>query len=488
MNDAVGRVVVFGDGVPAATAALAVSRALGPLEVEVTWIRRRTGVPEHLAIAAPPDIRAFHKLLRIDEAQLIRATPATLRTAEQFVGWSGGEGAFLHAYGDAGAPFHSLPFVQHWTRARRAGLRVALEDFCLAAAAAKQGRLRMEPGAPALHHGYHLDAASYLQLLERGCAAAGVRVITDVAAAALITDGRVHAVEASEERWSADLFVDGDGVLIDAVDPGGNAAAGPYCDREILASAAPLAPVPLYSRVAAHPAGYLTLLPLRDRTAVRLAYSSRHLSDDQAAALLPGLVGLRIMGQGGPGPVTERLRQRPWVGNCVAIGPAAGEPEPLDAALMLALQLAVGQLVLLWPVRRDVMPESAIYNDEIAGQRARIADFTAQHFHLNARQGEPFWDEARARPISPELRAKIDLFAARGKFAHGNHEAHVEDSWALCMAGHGLTPRSSDPQAAGVEEAALMAEFQRQLRETAAAVGGMETHADALARLARPAA
>src|SRR3546814_3982545 len=75
-----------------------------------------------------------------------------------------------------------------------------------------------------------------------------------------------------------------------------------------------------------------------------------------------------------------------------------------------------------------------------------------------------YWDAARAAPISAELAAKIDLFAARGMFAHFNHEAHVEDSWALVMAGHGVTPRSFDPQALLVDDQALMAEFQRQLR------------------------
>ena len=129
------------------------------------------------------------------------------------------------------------------------------------------------------------------------------------------------------------------------------------------------------------------------------------------------------------------------------------------------------------------MPEADIYNEELAGTRARVADFTAQHFRLNARTGEPFWDAARAAPVSAELAAKIDLFAARGMFAHYNHEAHVEDSWALVMAGHGVTPRSFDPQALLTEDQALMAEFQRQLRAVASDVHAMDTHAEALGKM-----
>lgn len=488
MSDAPRTVAVVGGGVAAAMAVLAVARAFGPLGVKVTWLATGETMSRHLAYAAPPDLKAFHRLLRIEEGELLRTTAATLRTAEQFAGWSGDGGAFLHAYGDAGSAFRLLPFIQYWTRARRAGLRVALEDFCLAAAAAKQGRLRTEPGSPALNYGYHLDEVGYARLLSRECATAGVETLPGQVAAPRITDGVIQDVTLSDgERLTADLFIDADGILIDALDPDGAVAADPFCDRTIIASAPPLSPVPVYARAATHSAGYLSLLPLRDSTAIRFAYRSDHLSDEEATAALPSLTGMALLGREEPSSVAAHRRPRPWVGNCIAIGAAAGEPEPLDAAPMLSLQLAVGQLILLWPVRRDAMPEAAIYNDEIAGQQARIADFTAQHFRLNARTGELFWDDARARPVSPELQGKIDLFAARGKFAHGNHEAHVEDGWAMCMTGHGMVPASADLQADRVADDELMAEFQRQLRAVATEVGGMETHAAALARLARAA-
>jgi tryptophan halogenase len=176
------------------------------------------------------------------------------------------------------------------------------------------------------------------------------------------------------------------------------------------------------------------------------------------------------------------VRSRPWLGNVVAVGPAGGDAPALDGGELLLLQLAIAQLVLLWPIDRTAMPEADIYNEEIAGAWARVTDFTAQHFRLN-RRAEPFWDAARAAPISAELASKIDLFAARGMFAHFNHEAHVEDSWALVMAGHGVVPRSFDPQASLVDDQALMAEFQRQLRAVATDVHAMETHADALRRM-----
>ena len=243
-------------------------------------------------------------------------------------------------------------------------------------------------------------------------------------------------------------------------------------------------PLPLYSRVAAHSAGWLTMIPLANRTAIEFCYDGRLLSDADAPAALSAAIG-RPVDSAPPASLATAARPRPWIGNVVAVGRAAGAAPALDGAELLLLQLAIAQLVLLWPIDRAAMPEADIYNEELAGTRARVGDFTAQHFRLNARVGEPYWDAARTAPVSDELASKIDLFAARGMFAHFNHEAYVEDSWALVMAGHGVVPRSFDPQALLVDEQALMAEFQRQLRAVASEVHAMETHAEALRRIRR---
>jgi tryptophan halogenase len=482
----VERVAVYGGGVAAPMAALAIARAFGRLGTKVSWIDTGEIPSPHAALVGLPDLAAFHRLLGIGDAALIEGASATLNMGQQFAGWSGGEGAFLHAYGDAGTPFAMLPFVQHWTRARQAGLGVALEGFCLAAAAAKEGRTgeaRDPATGQAVKHGWHLNAAGYAGLLRAACEGAGVTILPGAGVQPFADDGKLHRLELADgQAVTADLFVDTDGRLIELLDPQGATKDGTFCDRLIRGSAASLDPLPLYSRVTAYPAGWVTVMPLANRLAAEIAYDSRYLSDSEAGVVLAQVAG-RSIETGEVEAISGMARMQPWVANCIAIGRAAGDTPLLDGAELLLLQLAVAQLVLLWPIDRMAMPEADIYNEELAGSRARVDDFAAQHFRLNARKGEPFWDAARAAPISRELTAKLALFAARGMFAHGNHEAHVEDSWALCMAGHGVVPRSFDPQASLVEDQALMVEFQRQLRAVAAEVQGMETHARALARI-----
>ncbi len=452
-------VAVRGGGIAAPMVALAIARAYGRLGVDVTWYDSGVVPPPHAALAAPPDLVTFHRLLGLGDAALIDRAAGTLSLGQLYAGWSEGA-AFLHAYGDAGTPFAGRPFVQHWTRARHAGLAVPLEEFCLAAVAAKHGRLG-QPRDPAtrqaVKHGWHLDAAGYAALLREACLAAGVRF-----------------APAQETPPDADLLVDADGGWSGVV------TSSPRCDRMILGSAAKSDPVPLHTRAVAHAAGWTMLTPLGDRLAASCHYASAQMDAAQARAAMAEAVGGAVDADA-PLPVEAR-RQPGWSGNIVAIAEPDGESATFAASGLLELQLAIAQLILLWPVDRDAMPEAALYTAELAGTRARIDDFSAQHFHLARRTGT-FWEAARAAPISAGLKAKRDLFAARGMFAHLDHEAHVEDGWALCMAGHGIVPRSPDPQALTIDEQQLMTEFQRQLRAIAAEVRAMPTHAQALAQL-----
>ncbi|MFL9839967.1 tryptophan 7-halogenase [Sphingomonas sp. ST-64] len=457
MTGAVQRVAVLGGGIAAPMAALAIRRAYGRMGVTVRWHDDGTRPPRHAALVAPPDLVGFHGLLGIGDAALIDHAHATLTLGQQFVGW-GGDDVFLHAYGDAGTPFASLPFIQHWTRARHAGLRVPLEEFCIAAVAAKQGRVGAvrDPAVPqAVKPGRHLDAQGYAAVLRAACRAAGVEIV------------------AAEVAAEADL-------IVDARDAAEDGAPAPLCDRMILASAPPIDPIPLHGRMIAHDAGWIALTPLADRVAVACHYASARMREQDALAALQQAVGRAV--QSDPAVAVAARRVPGWTGNRVTIAQPDGIAATLDGAGLIELQLAIAQLILLWPIDRVAMIEAEQYGDELRGTRARIADFSAQHFRLNAR-GSPFWEAARAAPMSLELAAKIDLFAARGMVAHFDQEAHVDDGWALCMAGHGVVPRSHDPQALLVEDQALMAEFQRQLCAIAAEVRAMPTHAQALAAL-----
>jgi tryptophan halogenase len=479
----VRRVAVVGSGIAPAMAAIALRRAFARGGVAVDWVETPDTISPHATLAALPNVQAFHRLLGIGEAELLRAARGTFALARQYLGFTPG-GDWLHSYGPVGRPFAAQPFAQYWIKARAGGLPARFEDFGREAVAARNGLIRLgdsAAGAP-LAYGYHLDARGYAALLREQAERAGVTIIADPGPSAVTGDGRVKALRLADGRTiEADLFVDALGEVRAALGEDETAdAAVTGCDRVMLASAPALRPAPLHSRVTAHKAGWTVLHPLQDRTGICVAYDSRTVGDDEAVVL----AGAPLTGEPHFVPLRPFRRVRPWAGNVVAIGDAAGAVEPLGGVELHRLQVALTHLVSLFPVDAAVMPEAEIYNEELAGYHARLQDFDAAQAGLNGRD-EPFWQAERARPRSAELDARISLFGARGMIAQYNQDSFAPDEWQACLLGNGIVPRSWDPQVDRVDEQSVMEDFRAQLMAIRADVSAMESHEAALARAMR---
>jgi tryptophan halogenase len=317
-------------------------------------------------------------------------------------------------------------------------------------------------------------------LLRRQALAVGVSILSDAAPRALVEGGSVRRISLSDgRRIDAQLVVDAtdDAGLLAVLGNGDPVeTAVPTLGRLLIGSAPPLRPLPLYSRVTAHAAGWTALQPLRDRTGVMVAYDPARMSDDMAVAQLP----MPLMRDPQFAALNQIERHRPWIGNVVAIGPAAARSDPIGGLDLHRLQVAITHLISLYPVRVDLMPEAGIYNEELAGWNARMRDFASLPYALNARRGEPFWDAARDRPMSPELDARIALFAARGMVAAYHQDSFAEDEWETCLLGLGIEPESWDPQVDRVDEQEVMSDFRDQLAAIRADVTAMDTHEAAL--------
>lgn len=478
-------VVVVGHGHAPAIAAVALRRAFGRGGLKVTWVETPGQASAHEVLASLPNLQVFHQLLGLDAASVMQAASGTFTLGRQYVGFAGEGSEFLHGYGPIGRPIAGLPFLQFWLKARAAGMPAALGDFSREVAAARNGRVRVRDGQDgfATAHGYHLDARGYSAMLRRHAEGQGVTITVDAAPVAVVADGRVTALRLTDGREvAADLFIDttAGASIRGALDDGGPVeAAVSGCTRLLRGSGRALAPLPLYSRAAAHRAGWSALYPLRDRTGIVVAYDEDVMSDEAAAETVPVAFdsGWEVA------PLASFTLRRPWGGNVVAIGDAAGQGEPVSATGLHRLQVAVTHLISLFPVSVERMPEAGIYNEELDGWQSRLRDFDMVPFALNRREGEPFWDAARSRPVSAELEARVALFAARGMVAQYNQDSFAGDEWQGCFIGMGIAPRGWDPQADHADEQRVMADFRAQLMDIRADVTAMDTHEHALARM-----
>lgn len=482
MSRPVRQVLIVGRDAAAWLTALALQRAFGRTGVTVRVVETPSLLGSADVYAAVPSLTALHGLLGLKDHEVLAATSGVPVLGQRFSNWSGAARPFVHGYDTQRVAIDDLDFLQYWVKARGEGLRVELEDFSLAAAAARQGRSPVEadgtqvetPVAP----GWHFDALAYVDLVRRRALAAGVEGRA----------ARVRAVNREEDRIvsvtlddgltvAADLFLDASGVEAVLIGDSPGAAFESWrdqfrADRILVASAAVLKPLPGHSEIAAFSAGWLGLFPLRDRTAITAVYDSAVMSDREVAEAIPVLCGRPITGEVTVEPFAPGLRPA-WSGNCVAIGTSAVALEPLDAIQLHLIHTGLSHLIALFPVDADQMPEAPVFNAGFASHVRNIRDFQLAHYALNRRYDEPFWDRARDAPATERLAERLRLFEARGTVAIYDDESFQEQNWTSIFVGHGLIPRSWSPLVDRTPAEEQMAKFRGLLARVAEEVRAM---------------
>ncbi|MET0309586.1 MAG: tryptophan 7-halogenase [Sphingomonas sp.] len=470
MSDSVSRVVVLGQDASLWLAASVIQAGLAPAGVAVEVVALPSAIDASHVHATQPALEALHNMLRISEANLLRATRGSFSLGQRFVDAAETQPAFFHAYGAHGAPIDGQEFLAFWLKARHHGLAAGFGDFGLTTAAALNGRMLLPDADTELFgrtdYGYHLPAAAYARSLralvtQDGMAvheAAGVQVEKredGSIAALLLEDGR---------RIAGDLFVDASeaGVLIGEM-PGTDWRSTRDifpADRVLRARGPRMRSLPAYGQVVATDWGWVSLHPSQEQTHLVAAFST-DTAEEKIFDRLPSLCGFvpTEISLSAPDP---GQRSAPWVANCAAIGPAAARFDPLHGADLLGVQLGLVHLLSRFPATAEFAAERSDYNAAMARLLDRVRDFQAAHYRL-ARYAGGFWDRARTSPCAPALAHKIDTFAARGQLAMLEDESFPVDSWHALFLGHGLIPANWPPAIDRIAPERMRTEFRRML-------------------------
>lgn len=465
----IDKVVIVGRDAAAWLSANVLHHALGHTGLKVEVVELPSLVRDQDIYPTLPALEAFHRLLGFDEHALLRATAGAFTLGQSFVNVSAAP--FFHAYGSHGVGLNDVPFMAYYIRARQAGLAVAIEDFSLTAAAAKQGRFivpdKDTQAFARTDYGYHLPARAYVQYLKSAALRAGIVVHSATAVAADVGgDGHIAAVSTGQgQRIAGDLFIDASGsdalLLRQALKIPFESWRSSFGADRVLSAAGPrLKSLPPYGQIRANAQGWLGLYAAQDATRVTHVYDSRGQSDDDAlrgAAVVSGL----ILGDAVVSPLEPGRSAQAWAGNCVAIGEAACTFDPLDSLALQAVQTGLVHLLALFP-RTANGPESLEYNRLMQETFAGMRDFQLAHLVLNHARGG-FWDRARAVVPPDSLQRKLDSFAAQAVVPLDDQETFTSDSWEAVFLGHGLIPQAYEPLADTVSDADLMAHIKRVL-------------------------
>lgn len=480
------RVVIVGGGTAGWMTAAALSRLVAG-GTSVTLVESEEIGTVGVGEATIPSLLDFNRMLGIDEDAFVRATRATFKLGIEFRDWWRIGDRYMHPFGTHGRDVDGVSFHQLWLRqASLTGEVDPISDYCLSAVAAREGKFSRPSANPqavlsTLSYAFHFDAGLYARYLRDFAEREGVeRVegqITHVE-----RDGETGFIEAvglqDGRRITGELFIDCSGfrslLLGDALDvPFTSWRHWLPCDRAWAVPSASTGALAPYTRATADRAGWRWRIPLQHRVGNGHVYSGDHCDDDAARqALLDGLDGAALAEPRQLRFVAGR-RARLWERNCVGIGLAGGFLEPLESTSIHLIQSGITRLMSLFPDRGFSAVEIAEYNRLMLRDYDQVRDFIILHYHATARDDSPFWDHCRTMELPDSLRAKLDLWAGKGRAAREQGELFTPDSWIAVLLGQGITPASYDPLAAMLpadQAARFMSHLRDMIDKTAAAM------------------
>ena len=489
------RVVIVGGGTAGWMTAAALTRLL-PGQCSVRLVESEAIGIVGVGEATLPHIRAFNERLGIDETDFMAATRATFKLGIEFCDWGRIGDSYIHPFGTFGPGNAELNFHQYWLRLRQQGVAVPdLEQFSMGCMIARRNRFALPSGdsrnlASTFGYAYQFDAnlfGPYLRKLSESWGAQRTegRIVT------VHRDGESGDIAALElengERIEGDLFVDCSGFVSLLL---GKTLGEPFedwskwlpADRAVAMPCKTEGAVTPYTSAIAMPAGWRWRIPLQHRTGNGYVYSSKFLSDEDAAAALVASV------EGEPIAPPRQLRflagrrARSWVGNCIGVGLASGFLEPLESTSIYLIQAAITSLLELFPEREISPIDRDEFNRLIDLEYDRIRDFLILHYHATERDDSPFWNYVRTMEIPDSLAEKMELFRRRGRVVKYREGVFLDASWVAVYLGQRVIPQGHDLRADAPGAESLVAGMVQLHKQIADIASGMPDHAEYLAR------
>ena len=439
-----------------------------------------------------PTMRRTLERIGIAESDFLTACDASFKQGTRFEGWLTGA-ADEHYYHPFTPPVAAEPrdLVAAWQRTPERAFAEAVSPQPAVCGRDLAPRQRAMPDyAGALNYAYHLDAAKLAALLStHGRERLGVRHVRDhVTWVEHAGDGDVAAVATRENgRIEGDLFIDctGHAALliggrfgVPVIDRGGEL----FNDRA-LAVQVPVAPdsaIAAQTNSVAHAAGWIWDIGLPTRRGVGCVYSSRHASDDDAAATLEAYLRHTTPAAGELPPFrllsfASGHRERFWERNCLAVGLSAGFLEPLEASAIVLIELSLTALLDNFPVTRAVMDtHAARFNNLFRYRWDRIVEFLKLHYVLS-RRDEPYWRDHRDPASVPgRLRELLDLWRYQPPSTSdlgAVDEIFPAASYQYVLYGMGFPAPAAGPLRAGPVDAVALQLDQAHHRGRALAAG-----------------
>jgi len=469
MNDQrIRRILIVGGGTAGWMTASSLAHFLQNLGCEITLIESEQIGTIGVGEATIPPIIDFLRILKIDENDLVRSTQATFKLGIEFKDWTRIGHSYMHPFGQTGFDLENVQFSGYWLKELQQGKAARLEEYCLQAVAAYDGKFmrpNQTPNSPLskITYALHFDAALFAAYLRRYSEARGVkRVEGKVAHVSLNPEnGFISSVKLeSGQTFEADLFIDCSGfrgLLIEGALSTGYESWRRWlpCDRAIAVQCERTLPLSSHTLTIAKHAGWQWRIPLQHRVGNGYVYSSDMLSEDRAQQELLSCIEGKAISNPLKLQFNTGHRKLFWNKNCIAIGLSAGFLEPLESTAIHLIHRSIAMLLKFFPDRNFHQADIDRYNKIFTFEYERIRDFLLVHYCFTERDDSELWRYCRNLELPDSLKEKIALFSSHGRILREETELFTAQSWLYVMIGQNIMPQGYDPLADALDPAVI---------------------------------
>ena len=446
--------------------------------------------------ATIPMIGLFNRLLGLDEDEFVRQTQGSFKLGIEFVNWGRLGDRYIHGFGVIGQENATVDFHHYWLKQYLAGKAKALEHYSINTAACMGNKFMRPrddiPNSPLgqIAYAFHFDASLYARFLRKFSEDLGVNRVEGKIVQVLQRegDGHVSAVQLeSGQQVEGDFFIDCSGfraLLIEGALKAGYEDWSHWlpCDRALAVPCVSVPDITPYTRSTARGAGWQWRIPLQHRTGNGHVYSSRYMSDDEAAAILLSNLDGEPLAQPRPIRFVPGRRNKMWDKNVVAIGLASGFIEPLESTSIHLVQMGIAHLLTYFPSAGFDANDTAQYNRVMAQEYEWVRDFIILHYKATERTDTAFWNYCRTMEVPETLQARIDLFRSHGRVYREGNELFTKLSWLQVMHGQRIRPQAYHPLADLISEPEIATYLDEISGVIAACTDVMPSHSAFIAK------
>ncbi|WP_041522139.1 tryptophan 7-halogenase [Gilvimarinus agarilyticus] len=431
------RIIIVGNGLVAAGAAVTLATTLKASSCELLWVRPAALEQDdsHGVEVTDPAFGCWLTMVGYPEPELLRTCRGIYSLGVQY---NINQTPFFWPYGTHGIEPSPAPFEQEFFRRFDGADQLAFADHFLAAQAAKLGRFDFPVDDPrsaksTLGYGLHLDRSALVEALAQYARTLGVECVS--CDTLNVHGGSANGVEALDvgggSPLAADFYIDATGASAHLLrqtlnEPYDNSQAEPWRYCLSYSEMSTVTPQP-FAQMLCEPWGWRRQCALQDNLKVDC-----WVRDETALHTLTS--GMHTDGYRVQGIQSGRSRQG-WAHNCLALGQAAGQP----GGVAFSEWSWASRCLMLW---LELLPDRTgrpLLRDEYNRRWRQLYELVNEIHWMHA-----VGFECDNKSLPDQLRWRLSVFCGFGRLWRREEDILSDEAWIVLALGLGWYPKGYD--------------------------------------------